>query len=143
MRKIVGFILFSLLAFSNQVFGQAASCTQVLRLVQSTYEQGRLHELEALMAVCLKNGFDEQQKVTAYKYQTLAFIYLEEPEKADESMLALLNTGQAGHFFKPNDAVDPAEFIALWKKFRRDPPPAALAQGAVQQGLGRPARKCA
>ncbi len=121
MKKIVGFVFLSLVVFSNHVFGQASTCTQTLRLVQSTYEQGRLHELETLMAECLKSGFDEQQKVNAYRYLTLAYIYLEEPEKADESMLALLNTGQAGHFFKPNDLVDPAEFIALYRKFRTEP----------------------
>ncbi|MEK6781634.1 MAG: porin family protein [Bacteroidota bacterium] len=118
MRKIVGFVFLSLIFFSNHVFGQASSCTQTLRLVQSTYEQGRLHELEGLMTACLKSGFDAQQKVSAYKYLTLAYIYLEEPEKADAAMLELLNSD---HFFSPNDAVDPAEFIALYRKFRVNP----------------------
>ena len=121
MRKIIGLIFLSGILYSGVAFGQASTCTQTLRLVQSTYEQGRLHELEALMKGCLENGFDDQQKVTAYKYLTLAYIYLEEPEKADATMLKLLSTAQAGHFFIPNDAVDPAEFIALWRKFRRDP----------------------
>jgi len=118
MKYVVGIIFLSLLTLSGQVFGQASSCTQTLRLVQSTYEQGRLHELEGLMAGCLRSGFDTQQKVQAYRYLTLSYIYLEEPEKADEAMLELLN---ADHFFKPNDAVDPAEFIALYRKFRVDP----------------------
>src|SRR6188768_71130 len=105
MKKVVGFVFLSFIIFSNQAFGQAASCAQTLRLAQTTYEQGRLHELEAQLAGCLKNGFDDQQKVTAYRYLTLAYIYLEEPEKADASILELL---RADHFFKPNDAVDPA-----------------------------------
>jgi hypothetical protein len=118
MKYVVGIILLSLLTLSGKVFGQASTCTQTLRLVQSTYEQGRLHELEGLMAGCIKAGFDKQQKVQAYRYLTLAYIYLEEPEKADAAMLELLN---ADHFFKYNDAVDPAEFIALYRKFRVDP----------------------
>jgi hypothetical protein len=118
MKYVVGIILLSLLTLSGKVFGQASTCTQTLRLVQSTYEQGRLHELEGLMAGCIKAGFDTQQKVQAYRYLTLAYIYLEEPEKADAAMLELLN---ADHFFKPNDAVDPAEFIALYRKFRVNP----------------------
>ncbi len=118
MKYIVGITFLSLITLSSQVFGQASSCAQTLRLVQSTYEQGRLHELESLMAGCLKSGFDTPQKVSAYKYLTLAYIYLEEPEKADAAMLELLN---ADNFFKPNDAVDPAEFIALYRKFRVDP----------------------
>ncbi len=118
MKYVVGITFLSLLTFSSQVFGQASTCTQTLRLVQATYEQGRLHELEGLMAGCLRTGFDTQQKVQAYRYLTLAYIYLEEPEKADAAMLELLN---ADHFFKPNDAVDPAEFIALYRKFRVEP----------------------
>jgi hypothetical protein len=51
MKYVVGFILLSLITLSNRAFGQASSCTQTLRLVQSTYEQGRLHELETLMGV--------------------------------------------------------------------------------------------
>ena len=121
MRKIIGLIFLSGTLYSGVAFGQASTCTQTLRLVQSTYEQGRLHELEALMQGCLENGFDDQQKVTAYKYLTLAYIYLEEPEKADATMLKLLSTGQAGHFFATKEDVDPAEFVALWRKFRRDP----------------------
>ena len=118
MKYVVGITFLSLLSFSSQVFGQASTCTQTLRLVQATYEQGRLHELEGQMAGCLRSGFDIQQKVQAYRYLTLAYIYLEEPEKADAAMLELLN---ADYFFKPNDAVDPAEFIALYRKFRVDP----------------------
>ncbi len=118
MKIVVGITFLSLVTLSCQVFGQASTCTQTLRLVQSTYEQGRLHELETLMSACLKSGFDDQQKVQAYRYLTLAYIYLEEPEKADAAMLDLLNSD---HFFKPNDAVDPAEFIALYRKFRVNP----------------------
>ena len=47
-----------------------------------------------------------------------AYIYLEEPEKADESMLRLLDTD---HFYEVNKSIDPAEFIALYNKFRHDP----------------------
>ncbi|MBK5280422.1 MAG: PorT family protein [Bacteroidia bacterium] len=118
MRYIVGITFLSLLSVSSQVFGQASTCTQTLRLVQSTYEQGRLHELETLMGACLINGFDDQQKLQAYRYLTLAYIYLEEPEKADAAMLNLLNTD---HFFEPVEGVDPAEFIALYRKFRVRP----------------------
>ena len=121
MKRIIGLLALGSIFLSSQTFGQEASCAQTLRLVQSTYEQGRLHELEALMTRCLASGFDDQQKVTAYRYLTLAYIYLEEPEKADAAMLSLLSAGQPGHFFEPNDAVDPAEFIALYRKFRTEP----------------------
>jgi hypothetical protein len=95
-----------------------STCAQTLRLGQSVYDQGRLHELPQLLEGCLRNGFSDQEKANAYKLLTLTYIYLEEPEKADESMLALL---RLDHEFKINDAVDPAEFVALYKTFRTAP----------------------
>jgi hypothetical protein len=96
-----------------------STCAQTLRLAQSIYDQGRLHELPQLLQKCLEeNGFNDEEKVNAYKLLTLTYIYLEEPVKADEMMLALLRTDTE---FKVNDAVDPAEFVALYKTFRTYP----------------------
>ena len=95
-----------------------STCAQTLRLAQSIYEQGRLHELPHLLESCLKEDFTDEEKVNAYKLLTLTHIYLEEPEKAEEMMLALLRTDPE---FKVNDAVDPAEFVALYKTFRTYP----------------------
>jgi hypothetical protein len=117
MRRILLlFIVASSLA-THVVRGQS-TCAQTLRLAQSIYEQGRLHELPQLLAHCLDNGFNDEEKVNAYKLLTLTYIYLEEPAKADEMMLALLRTDTE---FKVNDAVDPAEFVALYKTFRTYP----------------------
>lgn len=103
-------------------FSQATNCTQVLRFIRTTYEQGRLHEVPGLAEGCLKGegaqGFTKEEKKEAYRYLTLSYIYLEEPEKADEMMVSLLNTDP---FYEPNREVDPAEFIALYNKFRHDP----------------------
>jgi Outer membrane protein beta-barrel domain len=98
-----------------KALAQTTSCAQTIRLATSIYEQGRLHELPDLLAGCLKGGFTKQEKVTAYKLLTLSYIYLEEPEKADESMLNLLQTD---NYFEINEAVDPAEFVALYRTFR-------------------------
>lgn len=117
MRKVLLFFLVAI--FCHQFSAQAQStCAQTLRLAQSVYEQGRLQELEALLAGCLQDGFTDEEKVNAYKLLTLTYIYLEEPEKADKTMLSLLQTNNE---FTPNDAVDPAEFVALYHTFRTWP----------------------
>lgn len=59
--------------------------------------------------------FTTEQKVAAYKLLAQAYIYLEEPKKADDTMLKLLQTD---HYFKINKDVDPAEFVALYNTFR-------------------------
>lgn len=116
MKKclVVGFIVLVV----GEALAQAPNCSQTLRLANSTYEQGRLHELPGLLDGCIKSGFTLEQRVLAYKLLTQAYIYLEEPEKADASMLLLLQTDNE---FQINEAIDPAEFIALYRTFRTTP----------------------
>jgi hypothetical protein len=116
MKKSLFFGLLILVA--SESWAQQSSCAQTLRLATSTYEQGRLHELEGILANCLQNtetGFTKEERVAAYKLLTQAYIYLEEPEKADDAMLKLLQTD---HYFEINKDVDPAEFVALFNTFR-------------------------
>lgn len=117
MRRRLLLLAVVLSGVSHFGYGQA-TCAQTLRLAQSIYEQGRLHELPVLLQECLLHGFNDEEKVSAYKLLTLTHIYLEEPEKADAMMLALL---RADTEFIVNDAVDPAEFVALYKTFRTYP----------------------
>lgn len=103
------------------VFAQSTTpnCPQTLRLASSTYEQGRLHEVRGILDGCLKSGgFNDQEKEAAYKLLALSYLYLEEPEQADEAMLNLLRTNP---YFEVKTASDPAEFIALYKTFRTRP----------------------
>jgi hypothetical protein len=115
-----------LIIFSASIsLSAAAQCAQTLRLARATYEQGRLHEIERQLQGCLeppeKGGFSKQEKqlrVEALKILCMSYIYLEEPQKADEAMLKLK---QADPYYRPNEAVDPAEFVALYKSFREEP----------------------
>lgn len=117
MRRILLLSAVVLSGVAHVARGQS-TCAQTLRLAQSIYEQGRLHELPQLLENCLTDGFNSEEKVNAYKLLTLTYIYLEEPARADEMMLALLRTDTE---FIYNDAVDPAEFVALYKTFRTNP----------------------
>lgn len=110
-----------LIFISAKIFGQTATCPQTLRLARATYEQGRLHEIESQLKDCLATGFTKDQKALkteGYKILCLSYIYLEEAEKADEAMLNILRTDP---YFQINEAVDPAEFVALYKTFRTLP----------------------
>lgn len=116
------FYFFCLLVLScSKSFSQTATCAQTLRLARATYEQGRLHEIENQLKSCLESGFtkeEKQLKVEGYKILCLSYIYLEEAEKADEAMLNLKRTDP---YFTPNPQVDPAEFVALFNTFRKEP----------------------
>ncbi len=116
MKRILFVVVFIIVV--SKSWAQQSSCGQTLRLATSTYEQGRLHELEGILSNCLNNtegGFTKEERVAAYKLLTQAYIYLEEPAKAENAMLKLLQTD---HYFKINKDVDPAEFVALYNTFR-------------------------
>ncbi len=114
MKRFLFLIGFSVIGI--HAFSQATNCAQTLRLAQSVYDQGRLYELEDIISKGLMVGdCDKQTSVSLYKLLTLAYIYLEEPQKADDSMLKLLETD---HYFEINESVDPAEFVALYNTFR-------------------------
>lgn len=118
-RLLLLIVFFVALSLSVEAQTSTPSCAQTLRLAQSIYEQGRLHEIPPILQKCFdENGFSQQEKISAYKILTNTYIYLEEPEKADETMLKLLQTD---HYFEINEAVDPAEFVALYKTFRTTP----------------------
>jgi hypothetical protein len=113
------FLLQFVLFMSCKLAAQSSTpCVQTLRLARATYEQGRLHEIESQLKPCLQGGFSKDEKaleVEGYKLLCLSYIYLEEPEKANEAMLNILKTD---HDFQINPAVDPAEFVGLYSTFR-------------------------
>lgn len=111
-------LLCSLFLLSFKVAFSQQSGAQTLRLAQSIYEQGRLHEIPDLLSDAKMVGFSKAERVSAYRLLTLSYIYLEEPEKADVAMQKLLQTD---HFFEPNANVEPAEFMGLYKTFRTKP----------------------
>ena len=119
MKRFSALVCFSL--FSFYAIGQNTSCVQTLRLARATYEQGRLHEIESQLKPCLQGGFSKDEKqfeVEGYKLLCLSYIYLEEPEKANEAMLNIL---RIDHDFQINPGVDPAEFVGLYRTFRSKP----------------------
>lgn len=123
MIRFLGSIVLIIIILPTKGLTQGSTCAQTLRLARATYEQGRLHELPTMLEDCLNKsedggGFTKQERVEAYRILTLAYIYLEEPNEADQAMLNLLGTD---HFYQPNPDVDPAEFQALYRKFRNWP----------------------
>jgi len=117
MKRLLPVIL---ILFSTITFAQTDGPTpaQTLRLARATYEQGRLHEIPTQLDEKVIAQMSKSEKVEAYKILCLTYIYLEEPAKADESMLSILRTDP---YFIINEAVDPAEFVALYKTFRTLP----------------------
>ncbi len=94
------------------------ACTQTLRQARTVFDEGRIHEIEGLLAGCIKNGFNDEERTEAYRLLILSYIYLDETENADKAMLALLKDN---HGFSINQQADPTELINLYQTFRTKP----------------------
>ncbi len=92
-------------------------CSQALERAQRTYESGKLEEIPSLLAGCFANGFTQNERERAYRLLTLVYLYTDQAERAEEALMNLLKEAPE---YKIN-STDPAEFIALYRKFRTTP----------------------
>jgi outer membrane protein with beta-barrel domain len=122
------FVLFIFISlFSSALIAQEAvqeveeksDCVIKLEQAQAKFDQGRIQDVEPLIAKCLEGKeFNKAEKTQALKLLTLTYLFLEEPELAEANMLRLLETS---HEFTVNQAIDPSEFINLYNKYRTEP----------------------
>ena len=94
------------------------ACTQTLRQARTVFDEGRIHEIEGLLQSCIENGLNDDERTEAYRLLILSYIYLDETEKADNAMLALLRDN---HAYEINETADPTELINLYRTFRTKP----------------------
>ena len=98
---------------------EVSPCVQNIEVAQQRYDEGRIQDIQSLLQDCLDRGeYDKAQKSQALRLMTLAYIFLEEKEQAEATMLNLLKTN---HEFKVDPSIDPTEFINLHEQFRYKP----------------------
>jgi len=110
--------LFMGLVFISGVVSAQQSCTDKLKTAEELYEMGQIDKVEPLLDDCLRNGFDKEQKVKAYRLLALCYLYYNEEEKATTMMAELLKVDPE---YRINRSKDPSEFIYLHNKFRTRP----------------------
>ncbi|HNP19044.1 MAG TPA: porin family protein [Fulvivirga sp.] len=118
VNRAVSIFTFCLLTVCALQSKAQTACTQTLRQARTVFDEGRIHEIEGLLAGCIKNGFNDEERTEAYRLLILSYIYLDETEKADNAMLALLKDN---HGFSINQLADPTELINLYQTFRTKP----------------------
>jgi len=115
MKRILLLLIISFLGIWQ--LKSQTTCTDQLRLAQSKFDEGSLDEIPQLIAACMKDGFTKEEKTNAYKLLIQTYLFNEEPEKADQTMLLFLN-----EFPSYNIAVnDPKEFVNLYRTYRTNP----------------------
>jgi hypothetical protein len=94
-------------------------CIQNIEIAQQRYDEGRIQDIQPLLNDCLKGGtYTKAEKSQVLRLLTLSYIFLENEEKAEATMLQLI---ESNHEFLVNPAIDPTEFINLHEQFRYKP----------------------
>ncbi|MFW5761879.1 MAG: hypothetical protein ACOCXH_12960, partial [Cyclobacteriaceae bacterium] len=115
MGKLLCLLFFIWVSFVNV---QAQVCSEVLGQAEDEYEIGHLYAIPGILNDCLNRGFSKEEKIRAYRLLTLTYLFIDEPEKADQSYLNLLRLSPE---FQPNEFTDPIELFYLHDNFITTP----------------------
>jgi len=118
MKRILLF-LFIVFLGHTALQAQNTACTEQLKIVQRSFDDGLLDDIPLLLADCMKdkNGFTKEEKANAYKLLIQTYLFSEEILKADEVMIQFLSEFPS---YKLADN-DPKEFINLYNTYRTTP----------------------
>lgn len=103
MKKLLPFFIISYLsALVNLAYAQCAEKWDNARL---SYEQGHLYGIPSELSDCLEHGFDKQEKIEAYRLLTVTYLYIDDPNEAQNSFLNLLKLDPE-YRIKPSDPIE-------------------------------------
>lgn len=130
MKKNCTWILFIALIGCNHVLKAQDDCSQTLIQAERAYYTGRFGDVQTLLAACIASGFDKDQKTEAYRLMALGAIFSRNFERADSSLLLMLQNNPQYEFIAP----DPPEFRKRVQNFNVHP----LVEVTASLGLVQP-----
>jgi hypothetical protein len=116
MKRIVLHILL-LFVIASPAMAQTA-CELTLTKAQEEFDAGRFHGVPGLLKDCLGKHQNREWEQRAYLLLAETYLLLEDPAKADESYLKVL---QANPEFLTDETRDPIDLVYLSKKFTATP----------------------
>lgn len=85
-------------------------CTVKLKSAQKLFDEGKIEKVPDLIDNCIESGFNKENRVAALKLLSLVYLYEDNMEKAEETLLKLLKI-EPEYVIDRN--LDPIEFIRL------------------------------
>lgn len=93
------------------------TCSERLRQAQRNFDEGLLDDIPTMIDSCMKSGFTEEEKMNAFRLLIQTYLFNEETEKADETMLQFLREIPSYRI----SITDLKEFINLYNTYQTDP----------------------
>ncbi len=106
-------VLYPLQAFSQE----DDKCLNKLKKAQELFESGLIEEIPFMLDSCLKDGFNKEQTIQAYRLLIQVYLFDYNQEKAEKAMLSLLSEFPEYEI----QSNDPVEFVNLYKQFQTRP----------------------
>jgi len=114
MKRYLLIILFFASVLSLQA---QTTCSDILKLAERNFDEGKLDEIPQTIEPCMKNGFTSEEKMRAYKLLIQTYLYNERLELADQEMIQFLREFPSYEIA----SNDPKEFVNLYKTYRTEP----------------------
>ena len=115
-------IFFFLLYLGSSICGGAlraqTDCDKTLIAAENLYQSGQLYAVPEKLIPCLENGFNEQDKQSAYRLLTLTYLYINQEEKAKNTFHKLLKLNPD---YVVSRGKDPIELYNLYQQFNVNP----------------------
>ncbi|HAS46035.1 MAG TPA: hypothetical protein DCS93_36470 [Microscillaceae bacterium] len=126
IRLIVGMVLLLSIHLVANADPKEKDCAKTLEEAKAAYEEGRINDVPNILNDCMdvfednkvrKGNFDRNQKIEAYRLLSLTYLYLNEEDNAEKTLLKLLKL-EPEYRLKNNE---PSEFKNLYGNFRVRP----------------------
>jgi hypothetical protein len=109
-------VLYASIIGSNLLNAQE-NCAVNLKRAQELFSSGQIEEVPVLIEPCLESGFTKEEKIQAYKILINAYVFDDNLEKAEITMLDFLKKYPEYETI----STDPSEFVNLMQQFDNRP----------------------
>jgi hypothetical protein len=98
-------------------FSQENNCLSKLKKAQELFDSGLIEEIPFMLDSCLRDGFNRDQTIQAFRLLIQVYLFDYNQEKAEKTMLSFLSQFPEYEI----QSNDPVEFVNLYNKFQTIP----------------------
>jgi len=116
-KIIILLSLFFASVIGTDLLNAQENCALNLKKAQELFTSGEIEGIPVLIETCLQSGFTKEEKVLAYKVLINAYVFDDNREKAEVTMLDFLKIYPEYEII----STDPSEFVNLMLQFDNKP----------------------
>lgn len=116
-NKYIYLILFFFLISPGLTKAQQ-DCSVILKIAEKFYDDGTIDSIAGLIEPCMQSGFNQKEKLQAYRLFVLINLYKDKHTEAEYYMQKLLNYEPE---YEVNRSIEEPEFLSLFDSYQTSP----------------------